>query len=89
MEAGKIHPSRRSFRLKKKTKDDIPSIPFLCRPEASAEGSLGACAPRNDMPGRRPERSVLWDAVPNEVRDASLSFGRTKKYAREEKVGGF
>jgi hypothetical protein len=33
MEAGKIHPSRRSFRLKKKTKDDIPSIPFLCRPE--------------------------------------------------------
>ena len=39
MEAGRIHLSRRSFRLKKKTKDDIPRIPFLCRPEVSAEGS--------------------------------------------------
>ena len=34
--------------------------------------------PRGPSPwGRRPERSVLWDAVPNEVRDASLSFGKT------------
>jgi hypothetical protein len=34
-----------------------PRAPFPCRPEASAEGSLGACAPRDDMPGRRSERS--------------------------------
>ena len=60
---------------------------FLCRPEhffvtpSASEGSLGACAPRentvvNVTPseargpspwGRCPERSVLWDAVPNEV----------------------
>jgi hypothetical protein len=35
-----------------------PTLLF-CRPERS-EGSLGACAPRDDIP----------DAVPNEVRDA-------------------
>jgi len=32
-----------------------PSLLF-CRPERS-EGSLGACAPRDDIPKRRPERS--------------------------------
>jgi hypothetical protein len=31
--------------------------PSCCRPEASAEGSLGTCVPRDDIPGRRPERS--------------------------------
>jgi len=39
----------------------------------------------------RPERSEgspPWDPVPNEVRDASLSLGRTKKDARRDKVGG-
>jgi hypothetical protein len=30
---------------------------FFCRPEASAEGSLGAYAPREDIPMPRPERS--------------------------------
>ena len=34
-----------------------PEPLFFCHPEASAEGSLGACAPREDIPGRRPERS--------------------------------
>jgi hypothetical protein len=28
------------------------------------------------------------DAVPNEVRDARLALGRTKKDARQDKVGG-
>ncbi len=30
--------------------------PLFCRPEGR-EGSLGACAPRDDITGRRPERS--------------------------------
>jgi hypothetical protein len=33
-----------------------PRALFFCRHEASAEGSLGAYAPRNDIPGRCPER---------------------------------
>jgi hypothetical protein len=52
--------------------------PSCCRPEASAEGSLGTCVPRDDIPGRCPERSE-GDAVPSEARDASLSLGRTKE----------
>jgi hypothetical protein len=30
----------------------------------------------------------LWDAVPNEVRDARLALGRTKKDDRQDGVGG-
>jgi hypothetical protein len=45
------------------------SLPFFSHPERS-ERSLGACAPREDK--------VEGDAVPNEVRDASLSLGRTR-----------
>ena len=118
-----------------------PPSPFFCRPEAQAEGSLGTCVPRDDIPGRRPERSegclgttgggalqgveisrfarndrkgcrpvptfcrpeaqaegsplrrrpersVLWDAVPNEVRDASLSLGMTKNGRSEAQCRG-
>ena len=68
---------------------DIPSL-FLCRPERS-EGSLGTCVPWEDRVGnvapRRKPRGLPGDAVPNEVRDASLSLGRTKKGARQDKVG--
>jgi len=37
---------------------------------------------------RRKTRGLLEDAVPNEVRDASLTLGRTKKDARQDGVGG-
>jgi len=40
----------------------LPEPPLFCRPEALAEGSLGAYAPREDK--------VEGDAVPNEVKDA-------------------
>ena len=33
-----------------------PSLSFFVTPSV-CEGSLGACAPREDIPGRRPERS--------------------------------
>jgi hypothetical protein len=84
-----------------------PKPPF-CHPEASAEGSLGTCVPREDKvgnvapshpffvaPRRQPRcpsalaclgmtsqsaipNEVRRDAVPSEVRDASLSLGMTK-----------
>jgi hypothetical protein len=58
---------------------------------SASEGSLGAYAPREDAVGnvapsppffvapRRKPRGLLEDAVPKEVRDASLSLGRTIK----------
>jgi hypothetical protein len=51
---------------------------LLCRPERS-EGS---------PPGDPVQNEVMRDAVPNEVRDARLALGRTKKDARQDKVGG-
>jgi hypothetical protein len=62
---------------------------FFCRPEALAEGSLGACAPRDDtVGGCRPE--PLYIVVPNEVRgrpfgDASpneVSYGTASRTKR-------
>jgi hypothetical protein len=54
-----------------------PEANFLCRPEplsfVTPSGSEGSPW------GRRPEGSVLWDTVPNKVRDASLSLGMTIK----------
>ena len=76
-----------------------PRASLFCRPEASAEGSLGTGVPREDKvgnvapshpffvaPRRQPRgpsalaclRITSQSAVPNEVRDASLSLGRTK-----------
>jgi hypothetical protein len=52
-----------------------------CRPEALAEGSLGAYAPRDDMPGRRPERS-------EKGRRPERSEGCTA-CARQDGVGNF
>ena len=52
--------------------------PSSCRPEASAEGSLGACAPREDIPDAVPNE-VRGDAVPSEARDARLALGRSKQ----------
>ena len=56
-----------------------------CRPERS-EGSLGTCVPRDDKKGCVPRedkkkgvpRDDIPDAVQNEVRDASVSLGRSK-----------
>jgi hypothetical protein len=50
-----------------------------CAPEASAEGS---------PPGDPVPNEVRGNAVPNEVRDARLALRRTKKEARQDKVGG-
>jgi len=46
-----------------------PSLSLFCHPEPTGEGSLGAYTPRDDIPE---------DAVPIEVRDASLSLGTTE-----------
>jgi hypothetical protein len=56
-----------------------PRALFFCRPERS-EGS---------PPGDPVQNEVMRDAVPNEVRDARLALGRTKKDARRDKVGDF
>jgi hypothetical protein len=63
-----------------------PNVLFFCPPERS-EGSLGTYAPREDrevvaprplsLSPRAQARGLLGDAIPNEVRDASLSLGRT------------
>jgi hypothetical protein len=65
-----------------------PEPPFFCRPERS-EGSLGACVPRDDIPGRRPERSegclanarqdrVGRGCLANARQDKKWALGRTK-----------
>ena len=54
--------------------DVAPSLLF-CHPERS-EGSLGACAPRDDIPGRRPERSERCTACARQ--DKKRRFGRTR-----------
>jgi hypothetical protein len=55
-----------------------PRAYFFCRPERS-EGSLGTGVPREDIPGRRPERSER--CLANARQD--------KKDARQDGVGNF
>jgi hypothetical protein len=83
--------SKRGFlaTLETTEKDWHPS-PFFVTPSAS-EGSLGACAPREDRKGLAPRAQARGPSalaclektsqgvVPSEVRDASLSLGKTKE----------
>jgi hypothetical protein len=58
----------------------FPSLPFLCLPERQrgVPRRLHALAGHGGrLSSRAKARGLLRDAVPNEVRDASLSLGRT------------
>jgi hypothetical protein len=59
----------------KRQKRLLPRVYFLSPRGASRGVSLGTPSRTKCLMGRRPERSVLWDAVPNEVRDASALQG--------------
>ena len=63
-----------------------PRAYFFCRPERS-EGSLGTCAPWDDIPKRRPERS---EGRRPERSEGCLVIARqdNKKDARYDKKWG-
>ena len=63
----------------------VAQSPFFVTPSV-CEGSLGACAPRDDIPGRRPERSERCLA---NARQDKKDARQDKKDARQDGVGNF
>jgi|GEM_PF-1959632 len=57
-----------------------------CHPEPQGEGSLGACAPRDDIPGRCPERSERGRRPERSEECLAIARQDKREVARQDKV---